>query len=270
LAVIGRGRIDALVVRDTVDRSADAARPSSPRVDWRFVVLGAVFGFALVEALFFAFRDGGLWSFGLGYDQHTYMAAARDWMAGQGFYEPYQITGPYAIQAREILYPPSLLALLVPFSFLPEPLWVIVPLAITVAIVYSWRPSFLGLLLIGVCLAAPSSFGLYLFGNPGMWAVAAVALATRYGVGPLVLVKPSFFPFAAVGIRTRGWWVTMIAGVAFAALTLPMWPDYLSVMSNIRDPDPLYAVWTIPMMLVPLIARWQTTSPSRRCISVAS
>jgi hypothetical protein len=231
-------------------------------VDWRFIVLGTVFGFALLEALFFTFRPGGLWSFGLGFDQHTYINATRDWLAGRGFYESYQLSGPYPIVAQEILYPPSLLLVLVPFSFLPEPLFVLVPLAITVAVVWSWRPSFTGWLLIGVCVAAPSSFGLYLFGNPGMWAVAAIALATRFGVGPLVLVKPSFFPFAVVGVRTKAWWATLMLGTLFALVTIPMWLDYLTIMRNIRDPDPLYAVWTVPMMLVPLIARWKATTPS--------
>ncbi len=235
-------------------------QPAVHAFNWRFVVLGAIFGFAALEAIFFTFREGGLWSTGLGYDQHTYMNAARDWLAGRGFYEDYQLAGSYAIQAREILYPPALLLLLVPFAFAPEPLWVAAPLAITVAVVLSWRPSFVGMVLIGICLAAPSSFGLYLFGNPGMWAVAAVALATRFGVGPLVLLKPSFFVFAAVGVRTRTWWITLAFGVVLGLAMLPMWLDYLTVMRNIHDPDPLYAVWTVPMMLVPLIAKWQATA----------
>jgi hypothetical protein len=94
-----------------------------------------------------------------------------------------------------------------------------------------------------------------------MWAVAFLALATRYGVGPLVLIKPTFFIFAAVGIRTRAWWLTLVLGVAFALVTISMWFDYLTVMRNVVEPDPTYPIWTIPMMLVPLIARWQTTIP---------
>jgi hypothetical protein len=220
-----------------------------------------LFGFAAAEALFFTFRPGGLWEVGLGFDHHTYMNAARDWMAVLGFYEPYQLAGPYKIHAAEVLYPPSLLVLLVPFSYLPDIVWVAVPLAITAWVVWSWRPSFLGWVLIGICVAAPSSFGLYLFGNPGMWAVAFLALATRYGVGPLVLIKPTFFIFAAVGIRTRAWWLTLALGVAIALVTISMWFDYLTVMRNVVEPDPTYPIWTIPMMLVPLIARWQTTIP---------
>jgi hypothetical protein len=232
----------------------DVVRGGTGRLDWRFVILAALYGFVVLEALYFTFRPGGLFAFGLGYDQHTYLGAARDWLAGRGFYESYQLAGPYRIQAAEILYPPSLLVVLVPFTFLPEPAFVLVPLAVTAAVVWSWHPSYRGWLLIGACLAAPSSFGLYLFGNPGMWAVAAVALATRYGVGPLVLVKPTFAPFALVGIRTRAWWLTLAAGLGFAFLTLPLWLDYLTVMRNIIEPDPFYAVWTVPMMLVPLIA----------------
>jgi hypothetical protein len=251
-------------------RSAGAARAAAPlglvtlsRLDWRFIALGTVFGFAALEALYYTFWPGGMWSFGLGYDEHTYMNATGDWLAGRGFYESYQLAGRYQIVSNEILYPPSLLLVLVPFSFLPEPLFVLVPLAITIAVVSWWRPSPVGLLLIGLCVAAPSSFLLYLFGNPGMWAVAAVALATRFGVGPLVLIKPSFFPFAIVGARTRAWWLTLAVACLFAQLTVPLWLDYLTVMTNIQDPDPFYPMWTVPMMLVPLIARWKTTRPAQ-------
>jgi hypothetical protein len=224
---------------------------------WRFIALWVVYGFALVEALYFAFRPGGLLFFGLGFDHDTYFAAARDWLAGRGFYESYQVAGPYLIDAREILYPPLLLAVLVPFSFLPDILWVVVPAALTAFIVWSWRPTFWPTLAIGLCLAWPSTSGLYLLGSPGIWAVLAVAAATRWGwAGPLVLVKPSLFPFALVGIRTRAWWVSLVVGAILVLVTLPMWVDYLTVLLNARGPSAniLYGLWTVPVMFVPVLA----------------
>lgn len=224
---------------------------------WRFIALWVVFAFAVLEALYFAFRPGGLLAFGLGFDHETYVAAARDWLTGRGFYESYQLTGPYLINAREILYPPILLAVLVPFSFLPDVLWVIVPAALTALIVWSWRPNFWATLAIGLCLAAPSTSGLYLLGSPGIWAVLAVAFATRWGwAGPLVLVKPSLFPFALVGIRTRSWWVSLALGGVLIVVTLPMWLDYVTVLLNARGPSAnlLYGLWTLPIMLVPVLA----------------
>ena len=204
-----------------IDRRTFVAAPTGairlePRLDWRFILLGAILGFAVLEALFFTFREGGLWQFGLGFDQHTYMTAARDWLAGRGFYEPYQLAGPYVIQAREILYPPSLLVLLVPFSFLPEFLWVLVPLAITAGITWACRPSYLGWVLIAVCLAAPSSFGLYLFGNPGYVGRRRDRpgdAVRRRATGPDQAV---FFVFALFGIRRRAWWLTLALCIAFA------------------------------------------------------
>ena len=42
-----------------------------------------------------------------------------------------------------------------------------------------------------------------LAGNPEMWIVAALALATVWrGFAPLVLLKPALFPLALFGIRS--------------------------------------------------------------------
>ena len=233
------------------------------RINWRFVMLGLVFGFVLVEVAYFTFlKPRPVLFYGLGLDRAIYMDAARDWMAARGFYEAYQFA-PYDITAFEILYPPSLLVLLVPFSFLPDVVWVGVPLAITAAVVWSWRPTFTGWLLIGLCLVPPTSFGMYLFGNPGMWVVAAVALATRWpAFGPLVLLKPSLAPFALIGIRHRAWWLSLALCIGFVVLTLPAWLDYATIMLNVRNGGLLHSLPSVPMMLVPLIAYGCRTTPA--------
>jgi hypothetical protein len=231
--------------------------PSRAAIHWRFVALWVVIGFAVVEALYFAFRPGGLVFFGLGFDQNTYFAAARDFLGGRGFYESYQLAGPYEINAHEILYPPLLLGILIPFTFLPDPLWVIVPAILTGWIVISWRPTYWAVFAIALCLAWPSSSGLYLLGNPGIWAVLLVAVATRWEwAGPLVMIKPSLMPFALVGIRSRSWWLGAAALLAVVAATWPMWRDYIAAMFNARgaSANVLYSLWTSPMMLVPVLA----------------
>lgn len=227
------------------------------RVDWRFILLWAIYGFAIIEAFYFAFRPGGLLSFGYGFDQQTYFAAARDWMAGNGYYESYQLAGPYTIDAREILYPPSLLVILVPFTYVPDILWILVPAVGTAVLVRSWRPTYWWLIAIGLCLAAPSSSGLYLLGSPTVWAVLFVAMATRWGwAGPLIMIKPSLFPFALTGIWMRSWWVSAAICSVLVLLTLPMWLDYVAVLLNARGPNAnvLYGLWTVPMMFVPILA----------------
>jgi len=248
------------------DTVSSISRAHVSRINWRFVVLWVVVGFAIVEALYFALRPGGLLFFGMGFDQHTYFAAARDFVAGRGFYESYQLAGPYEIDAREILYPPLLLPILIPFTALPDPLWVVVPAVLTGAIVAWWRPSYWALLAIAFCVAWPSSSGLYLLGNPGIWAVLLVAVATRWAwAGPLVMIKPSLFPFAFVGIKSRSWWLGALALLVFVLVTLPMWRDYATVMLNARGAaaNVLYSLWTSPMMLVPVIAWLGSTRRSQ-------
>ena len=213
------------VARAIHPRLREQSRPlRAGLVDWRFVLLGSLLGFAALEILYFSFRPNGLWGNGMFYDGHTFLNAARDWMAGRGFYEAWQFA-PYRIQNVEILYPPSLLVLLVPFTFLPDPVWIAVPLAITAWIVWSWRPSYWGWVAIALCLCYPYTFGNYLLGNPAMWVTAIVALATRWpAFGPLIIIKPAptLLPFALVGVRHRAWWLSFAGCIAFVALTFPM------------------------------------------------
>ena len=68
---------------------------------------------------------------------------------------------------------------------------------------------------------------MYLFGNPGIWTIAALAAATRWRwASTLVLLKPSLGPLALFGARHRSWWVALgilgLASLPFAGL----WLDY--------------------------------------------
>jgi hypothetical protein len=203
------------------------------------------------------FYPHGLLAGPYGGDYATYMTAAHDWLAGRGFYLDYQLVGPYVVTATERLYPPTILPFLVVFAFLPGILWWAIPAAIVIGVVVYWRPRMLAWAAILLCLAVPSTLEGWAVGNPGIWIAAAVAAGTRWGwPGVLVLLKPSLFPFAVVGIRTRGWWIAagLLALVSLAFL--PLWVDYATVLLNARGPrvSLLYSMAAVPMLLIPIIA----------------
>lgn len=206
----------------------------------------------------------------MGTDYDLYMDAARRWLASGVFYEPYQLVGPYSIEngLMPILYPPVVLWLLVPFTLLPWPIWWTVPIVGTAWIVWSWRPGPISWPLIAICLAWEPTHIHLMSGNPGLWAMFATALATRWPfAGPFALLKPSLFPFAGVGIKHRAWWL----GLGFLGLlsiaVLPMWFDWLTVLVNLSNAEGLLYSWQYaPMMLIPILASWarsRTTKSTR-------
>lgn len=200
-----------------------------------------------------------------GIDFRGYMAATSDWLAGGSFYEPWQLTGPYAVRetihGMAILYPPYSLVLFVPFAIAPAPLaavlWWLIPLGILFAIITHHRPrpaSWPVLALLGLNKWA---FWLIVSGNPVMWSAAAVAAGTICAwPAPLALLKPTVAPFALVGVRHRSWWV-FLALVSVAALAFaPMWHDYGVATLNGRLDGIEYLLANIPIMLLPVTASW--------------
>lgn len=207
-----------------------------------------------------------------GADFITYRDAAASWLAGGPFYHPYQLAGPYALYEREILYPPTALLLFVPFTILPEPLafalWTAIPLGITGAVVWYHRPDPLWWPLLALAFVPLVSVYHLITGNPGMWAVAAVALGTVYGwPAVLVFLKPTLAPFALFGIRRRSWWLALLGLGLVSLLFAPMWFDYAQVVLNSRNPlGPLYSITDVPLLLIPLVAWAGSTrvAPARR------
>jgi hypothetical protein len=109
--------------------------------------------------------------------------------------------------------------------------------------------------LIALCLAWPTTLLKIWTGNPVIWCIAALALATVWrGAAPFALLKPSLAPFAAFGIRDRSWWIGM---AAFVALSVPfgsMWLDWLTSVVNSRGGGLLYSALEAPMLALPLVA----------------
>jgi hypothetical protein len=223
------------------------------------ILLGLLVAEVLLSAMTPATRGA------VGFDYGTYVDAARRWLAGGSFYQPYQLAGPYTIWNQEILYPPTALLLFVPFTFLPAVLWWALPLGVVGVVVAAHRPSARGWVVITALLVLPAPFqvatpwsiALVVLGNPGMWAVAAVAAGTRWAwPGALVVLKPSLFPFALVGIRTRGWWIALGLMVALSVILAPLWAQYATVLTNAHGSRAglLYSLSDIPVMLVPVVA----------------
>jgi hypothetical protein len=111
-------------------------------------------------------------------DYGIYMDAVARWWSGQSWYQPRQLAGPYPIALGDVLYPPVLIYLLVPFRFLGPWLWTLIPALIIGWIVWRHRPGPWTCALLALCLAWPYTPAKFVFGNPVIWATAAVALGT--------------------------------------------------------------------------------------------
>lgn len=192
-----------------------------------------------------------------GSDFGIYRDAATRWLHGGFFYYPEQLAGPYVALGGHVMYPPPTLLLFAPFTVLPAFLWWALPVGIVVWRVVTLRPSAWGWAGIAACLAWPMGLEMIYTGNPVIWVVAALALATRWPwVSVLVFAKPSLFPFAFVGARHRSWWLALGACALISGLFLPMWPDWIAAVLNARGQfsGPLYSLRDVPLLLVPLVA----------------
>jgi len=193
-----------------------------------------------------------------GLDYRTYTEAASRWLAGGSFYPARELAGPFQLTTnQEVLYPPTTIPLFAVFTVLPAILWWIIPTGVLAWSVWRHRPNPPALVLILIAAITPWTWVEWVMGNPVIWAVAAVGLATHFGAaGPAVLLKPTLAPLALVGVRTRGWWVALGAGVVLAVAFAPLWPDYLAV---IRDASGgrvgvLYGIGDLSIACIPLLA----------------
>jgi hypothetical protein len=190
-----------------------------------------------------------------GIDWLIYKDAALSWASGDGFYHGYQLAGPYEVRPPAVLYPPTVIPLLLVFAHLPDLLWWIIPCWVIVSAIWYHRPGKWALLVILMCLTSRFALWVLVHGTPTMWIGAAIAVGTIWRPAfSLVLLKPSVFPFALFGVRSRGWWA--MVGVLILA-TLPflgMIPDYATVLLNSRGAGLLYSAPEFPFLLIPLVA----------------
>lgn len=211
-------------------------------------------------------------------DYGIYMDAVDRVLGGGSWYQVRQLHGSYPIELGDVLYPPILLYLLVPFRLLGPYLWVLVPSVIVVGTVVRHRPALWAWFLIAICLAWPVTPAKYLFGNPVIWGSAAVALGTVFSwPAALLIVKPTVIPFALIGIRDRRWWLALVAlaviSIPFLADTLTYPQVLLNAQTNPVDGrgGPLYSLQEYPLLLIPVLAwlgrhgrSWRVTIPMVR------
>ena len=225
-----------------------------PRTRLILLVTGAVGAMYPVVEFLKAAANPNINGYG-GIDFTLYMDATRRWLGGGSFYHPYQLAGPYEIQHGDVLYQPNSLILFVPFTVLPAILWWVIPLGTTVWAMVKLRPSIIAWPFIAFCLAWPPTLARTVAGNPVMWAVAAVALGCLYrwpAVG--VLIKPSLFPFALIGIRDRRWWMALALGILTAVPFGAMWFDWIRTVTNSQGGGLAYSFQDIPLLLIPILA----------------
>jgi hypothetical protein len=190
-----------------------------------------------------------------GIDARMQIARAADWLAGDGFYLPRQLAGPYVIDSGDSLYPPTMLYLAAPFALgLPMLLWWAVPLGIIAAGLYRLRPPMWAWPILAAILVYPRTWAVLVFGNPSMWALAALVggMAWRWpAVG--VAFKLTFAPLALIGVGHRSWWIA--AGVAIA-ISLPfgaIWLSYVQALTNAENTrgfEYLLGEWPIALALL--------------------
>ncbi len=209
------------------------------RVDWRWTaprVVGGALALLLATELYagFFWENGTLTH--IGHDYVLYMDATRAWLGGGPFYHPYQIAGPYVVQADEILYPPHALLLFVPFTVLPAVLWWAVPLGLLIYALWRARPGPWTIAFVVACLCIPKSLQLITSGSPTMWVAAGLAFARMGWPGVGGLVKPTLLPIVLAGVRHRSFWVAaailILIDVALVGLSI----EYVAVVRNATGP----------------------------------
>lgn len=103
-----------------------------------------------------------------------------------------------------------------------------------------------------------------------MWAAAAVALGCLYRwPAVLALFKPSLFPFALIGARSRSWWIALGLGLVICLPFGGLWFDWLTILQNVRGAGLGYSLQEVPMVLLPIVAaiplsRWRAELTMRR------
>lgn len=242
--------LDPLPVPTLSDRPVGSVTPRVRAV--LLVVALGILVFPIVDLLRAAGKPNFNGYGGIDYD--LYMNATRRWLDGGTFFQPYQLAGPYPIQMGDVLYPPTALWLFVPFTVLPAVLWWVIPLGITGTMIWRLRPAPVSWPFLTLCCFWPPFVARIVAGNPVMWVMAAVALGflVRWAfVG--VLLKPSLFPFALLGIRHRSWWIALAVVIAASIPFGSMWLDWVKAVTN-STAGLFYSMQDIPILLLPVIA----------------
>ena len=193
-----------------------------PRVshDLALAAAGALLLFIGVQLWVAAMSPVSILYHNQGADYSVYMAATRRFLAGGDFYRPF-----------DVLYPPIALLVFVPFSLLPPQAWWIVSLGTIGYVAYhQTRTDWQRVALLASLATGGSMIGI-LTGNGSLMVATAIAAGNRWGwPAALVVLKPNLAPWSLVGVRSRGWWITLgVLALASFAL-LPLWFEWARAM----------------------------------------
>jgi hypothetical protein len=235
----------------------DSGTPRAP-IDWkrvwRIVAVASIVVVIARAILYFASIEDPSQSVGI--DYQLYVSAAERWQATGQFYLPSQLAGPYhVIGSGEILYPPIILYVLVPFTVLPAVLWWVIPIGLTLWAIARMRPAAWSVAVAGLICTTHAVQAPFFWGTPVIWLAPAVAWGLLLGWPAVaVFVKPTLAPFALVGLTHPRAFVVGIVG--FAVLALPfttMWLDWLTAIRN-SDLGLFYAYTQNLLLVVPVVA----------------
>ena len=187
-------------------------------------------------------------------DFNLYVEATRRAASGGDYYLLYQLQGPYPADPGVILYPPTFILVMLPFTWLPWPVYWLAGLGPVVYAAWVHRPRVIAWPAIALCLWWPGTIVNVVAGNPVLLFMGALALATIwYWPSVLIFLKPSLLPFAFFGVWKRSWWIALGVLVLISLPFGTMWRDYLTVLLNARhELGLLYNLGQVPLMLLPL------------------
>ena len=191
----------------------------------------------------------------IGQDFSLYLGRAASWLEGDGFYLPRQLTGtPYNVQVGDAVYPPTILLILLPFRVLPAALWWLVPIAVTAVSIARLRPAPWSWPILAAIMCYPRMWLLLIYGNPAMWALAALAASTVWvWPGVFTMIKLTLAPFGLVGAWNRSWWRAAAVAVLLSVPFGTLWFDYLRAIMNARNgfgADYLIGDWPIAVAII--------------------
>jgi hypothetical protein len=212
-----------------------------------------VLALALLETAW-AIRDFH-WGDTPGIDLQIYLGATRRLFDGGSWFLDRQLHGPYVIEMGDVLYPPIASLLFAPFFVIPSVFWWAIPIGFVLWSVMDWRPAAWTWPLMALCILWPLTPAKTITGNPALWMTAFAAAGLRWGwPGALVLLKPSLFPFAVIGIRRRSWWVVPVLLVLGSLVWLDVTVTWVGVLAASRGGGLLYSAVDVPMLLIPVLA----------------
>jgi hypothetical protein len=191
----------------------------------------------------------------VGLDFHFYQSVARRWVDTGVYYTDAQLAGPFQVRTEvDNLYPPHAIYLFVPFLVLPGLLWWIIPLGIVGYVVWWCLPVAWSWPILAALVLFPKTPGQIIYGNTDIWVTAFIAAGVRWGwPSTLISLKPSLAVFGLLGIRTRAWWVAVVAILILSAPFLALWLEYPTVTRN-SSAAWYYSFGNLPFFVLPIVA----------------